>query len=105
MRTAGRRAELIRILRIRRRDTVSNLARELSVHERTIRRDLLILTVDEGYLIDTIQGNGGGVVYNGQLNPYKGIFSQEQIRILNDLRKYADSHQAIVLNGMLDAFS
>ena len=105
MRAAGRRAELIRILRSRRRDTVKNLARELGVHECTIRRDLLTLTVDEGYLIDTIQGNGGGVVYNGRLNPYKGLFSQEQIKALNDLKKYADDHQADVIERMLETFS
>ena len=104
MRAAGRRAELIRILRDRRRDTIPSLAREFGVHEHTIRRDLLTLTVDEGYLIDTMQGNGGGVVYNGQLNPHKGLFSQEQIKVLNDLMKHADSHQADVINGMLRIF-
>ncbi|MCL2874521.1 MAG: HTH domain-containing protein [Defluviitaleaceae bacterium] len=105
MNAAGRRVELIRILRIRRKDTVQNLARELGVNERTIRRDLLILTVDEGYLIDTIQGNGGCVVYNGKPNPYKGILSQEQIEVLNSLKKYADDHQITVIIGMLEAFS
>ena len=105
MSPASRRAELIRILRIRKRDTVPSLAHELRVNERTIRRDLLTLTVDEGYLIDTIQGNGGGVVYNGQLTPHKGIFSQEQIKVLNELKKHADNHQTIVLNGILEAFS
>ena len=104
MRAAGRKAELIRILRGRIRDTVPNLAHELGVNEKTIRRDLLTLTVDEGYLIDTIQGNGGGVVYNGQLNPHKGLFSQEQIQVLNELMKYANSRQADVLNGMLRIF-
>jgi len=105
MTAVGRRAELIRILRIRKKDTVPNLARELDVCERTIRRNLLTLTVDEGYLIDTIQGNRGGVVYNGQLYPHKGIFSQDQIRVLGELKKYADSHQTIIINGMLEAFS
>ena len=105
MNAAGRRAELIRILRIRRKDIVANLAREFSVNEKTIRRDLLILTVDEGHLIDTIQGNGGGVVYNGQQYPHRGILTQEQIRVLNEMKRQADSHQAIVIDGMLDAFS
>ena len=105
MTTAERRKELLRILRIRKRDIVPNLARELGVHVCTIHRDLLFLTVDEGHLIDTIQGNGGGVVYSGQQSPHKGIFSQQQIRVLNDLKPYADNHQLIVLNGMLEAFS
>jgi len=104
MRAPGRRAELIRILRSRKRDTIPNLAREFNVHEHTIRRDLLALTVDEGYLIDTIQGNGGGVVFNGQVNPHRGSFSQEQIRVLTDLKKHADNHQLDVLNGILETF-
>jgi len=105
MRTADRRAELVRILRMRRRDTVPNLARELGVHESTIRRDLLTLTVDEGYLIDTMQGNGGGIVYSGQKYPYKGVLSQEQIKVLTDLKRYADNYQADVIDGMLEAFA
>ena len=47
MNAAGRRAELVRILRIRRKVTVPHLVHELGVSERTIRRDLLTLTVDE----------------------------------------------------------
>jgi DeoR/GlpR family transcriptional regulator of sugar metabolism len=105
MSAAGRRTELVRLLRARRRDTVTNLAHELGVHEQTIRRDLLTLTLDEGYLIDTKQGNGGGVFYNGRKNPHKGLFNQEQIDVLNALRKYADSHQLNVLDGMLENFA
>ena len=104
MRAAGRRAELIRVLRARKRDTVPNLAREFGVHEHTIRRDLLTLTVDEGYLIDTIPGNGGGIVFNGQMNPHRGSFSQEQIRVINDPKKHADSYQMEVLNGIIEIF-
>jgi len=105
MTAAGRRAELIRILRIRRRDKIQNLANELGVSERTIRRDLLTLTVDEGYMIDTKQGNGGGVVYNGRLKPHKGIFSQEQIKVLRELRGKANRRQAGIIDEMLDNFS
>jgi len=104
MNAAGRRAELVRILRVRRKVTVPHLVHELGVSERTIRRDLLTLTVDEGYLIDTIPGNGGGVVFNGQVNPHKGSFSQEQIRVIADLKKHADSYQMKVLNGIIETF-
>ena len=105
MSAAGRRAELIRILRGRKKDTIPNLAHELGVHEETIRRDLLLLTVDEGYLIDTKQGKGGGVEFHGHNDPHKGILSQEQIKVLNDLKQLADSYQAGVINGILDAFA
>jgi len=105
MRATSRRAELIRILRSRKRDTVPNLARELDVHECTIRRDLLTLTVDEGYLIDTIQGNGGGVIFSGQINPHRGSFSQEQIKVLTVLKEHADSYQVNVINNILETFA
>jgi len=104
MSAAGRRSELVRILRSRKRDTASNLAREFGVHEHTIRRDVLTLTVDEGYLIDTIRGNGGGIVFHGHVNPYKGSFSQEQIRVLTEFKNNADSYQIEVLNGILETF-
>ena len=104
MSATSRRAELVRILRGRRKDTVSNLAYELGVSERTIRRDLLTLTVDEGYHIDTLQGNGGGVIFRGSNNPQKGILSQEQIRALTTLAEIGDDHQACVLKGILEAF-
>jgi len=102
--TAGRRTELIRILRSRKKDTVRNLAFELGVNERTIRRDLLTLTVDEGYLIDTAQGNGGGVTFDGQNSPHRRILSQEQISVLVDLQKLADDHQSSVITGILEAY-
>ena len=104
MRAAIRRAGIIRILSARRRETIPNLAREFDVHEHTIRRDLLTLTL-EGYLIDTKQGNGGGVIYHGQKYPHKGLFSREQTNVLNQLKKYADSHQLNVLNEMLEFFA
>ena len=105
MRAENRRAGIIRILSVRGKETVPNLAREFGVHEHTIRRDLLTLTLDEGYLIDTKQGNGGGVIYNGQKNPNKGLLNQEQVNVLHQLKKYADSHQLNVLNEILETFA
>ena len=101
----SRRAELIRMLRNRRKDTVSNLARDLGVCGRTIRRYVLTLTADEGYLIDTKRGRGGGVIYNGKKHPHKGIFSQEQIKVLNELKECADSRQTGVINMMLEEYA
>jgi len=104
MSAAGRRAEIIRILRGRKKDTVNNLAFELKVSERTIRRDLLTLTVDEGYHIDTLQGNGGGVVFQDHRKPHKGALSQEQIRVLEELAQHAGDYEAGVLAGILESF-
>ena len=105
MTAAGRRAELIRILRGRRKDIISNLAYELGVSERTIRRDLLTLTLDEGCHIDVMPGNSGGVVFHDIGNPHKGILSQEQIDVLEELLISASLHQAKILREILNTFA
>ena len=105
MTAVGRRAELIRILRGRKRDIIPNLAYELGVSERTIRRDLLTLTLDEGYHIDVVAGNGGGVVFQDAGNPHKGILSQEQIDVLTVLAGQAAAHQAKVIKEILASFA
>lgn len=67
-----RRRQLLDMLMVRRQDTVKNLANEFQVSERTIRRDICILSHD--FLICTVQGKGGGVripdgYYAGTLQP------------------------------------
>jgi len=105
MTATSRRMELIRILRGRRKDTISNLAYALGVSNRTIRRDLLTLTLDEGYHIDTLPGNGGGVVLHSQSNPHKGILSEEQIDVLRTLLSCAPPYQARILSEILSAYA
>ena len=105
MSATGRRAELIRIMRGRKKDTVANLARELAVNEKTIRRDLLTLTVDDGFHIDTMKGKGGGIIFHGHNCPHRKILSQEQIKVLREMVKLGNEHQVNVLNGILDAFA
>jgi len=100
-----RRAELIRILRHRRKDTVGNLAFELGVSVSTINRDILVLTVDEGYLIDTAKGNGGGIIYRGQAYPHKGILSQVEVRTLKEAAEILGGKYAEVFNLMLKAYA
>ena len=55
-----RRQQILDLLCQRRRETISNLAAELGVSERTIRRDVEMLTLR--YPIETVCGlYGGGV--------------------------------------------
>jgi len=105
MNASGRRAELIRILRGRKKDTIENLAYELGVSRSTLKRYLLTLTVDEGYHIDTLPGNGGGVIFQTNSNQYKGILSQEQIYVLTELSKSICTHSAKVLKEILAAYA
>ena len=53
------------------------LATELGVNVKTIQRDILALIVDEGYPINTEQGNGGGVYLVEYRHPHKKILSKE----------------------------
>ena len=55
-----RRQQILELLCRRRKDTMQNLASELGVSERTIRRDVEILT--RTYPLETICGRYGGGV-------------------------------------------
>ena len=100
-----RRAEIIRILLGARQTTIPRLAIDLNASVSTIKRDILALTVDEGYPIDTVQGNGGGIILKDFKHPHRRILSQEQIKVLTELAQFANLHQAEVLNGILGAYA
>ena len=55
-----RRQQILELLCQRRKDTMQNLAAELGVSERTIRRDVEILTLS--YPLETVCGRYGGGV-------------------------------------------
>ena len=55
-----RRQQILELLCQRRKDTMQNLAAELGVSERTIRRDVKILT--RSYPLETVCGRYGGGV-------------------------------------------
>lgn len=55
-----RRQQILELLCQRRKDTMQNLASELGVSERTIRRDVEILT--RSYPLETVCGRYGGGV-------------------------------------------
>lgn len=97
-----RRAELIRLLICRRRDTVPNLALEFCVSEKTIRRDLVELTAQ--YPIVTIAGNGGGVRLEDWYQPYRKLFTKEQCAVLRELILLANAHQTIALVELLNTY-
>ena len=73
-----RRAEIIRILRGTRLISVSCLADMLNVSASTIKRDILSLTVDDGYPIDTVMGKKGGIVLLCKKNYRKTPDSKNQ---------------------------
>lgn len=99
MTASERRAEIMRILTARRSETAPQLARELEVSVNTIRRDILILTVD--YPLETQRGNGGCVKVADWYHPHRNILSREQQHVLSELIGICDAHQANVLRQML----
>lgn len=94
-----RRAEILRILTARRRETMGRLAQELHVSVRTIRSDITALTVD--YPLETQRGNGGCVKVADWYHPHRNILSDEQQHVLSTLIGTCDAHQANVLHQML----
>jgi predicted DNA-binding transcriptional regulator YafY len=67
----------MRILEARRHETMTRLATELGVTDRTIRTDITVLTCD--YPLETVRGNGGGVHVADWYRPHRNILSHEQI--------------------------
>ena len=94
-----RRAEIMRILTARRRETMGCLATELNVTSRTIRTDITALMVD--YPLETLRGNGGCVRVADWYHPHRNLLSEEQQRTLSQLMESANEQQAKVLREML----
>jgi len=92
-----RRIEIMRILSVRRRETMGCLAVELGVTTRTIRTDITVLTAD--YPLETQRGNGGCVKIPDWYHPNRHILSQEHQRVLAQLAPKGDAYeQQTVLN-------
>ena len=100
-----RRTEIIRILRGTKQISVSCLADTLKVSASTVKRDIMSLTVDEGYPIDTIMGKNGGIMLKEITHPHKHILSQEQINVLTELAQTSNTYHAEILYGILRAYA
>ena len=100
-----RRDEIMRILLGVRQTTIPRLAEALGVSVSTVKRDILALTVEEGFPIDTAQGNSGGIVLNDFRHPHLHILSREQITVLQTLSLSSDEYTSSILNGILRAYA
>ena len=101
--TTERRQSIFNILYKRRKETIDNLAFEFNVNERTIRRDLEILSVS--FPIYTTQGNGGGVFI---LDDYKlgmKYLTDKQLRLLSRLLSgLTDEEDIRILKSIIDTY-
>ena len=92
MGTAERRAAIIKILCRRRHETMMNLALEFGVSERTIRRDIEVLSLTEP--IYTQSGRYGGGVYVVENYSIDRMYvSDEESEVLRKLCIIAENRQ------------
>ena len=98
MGVAERRTKILKILSRRRYETIGNLSRELGVSERTIRRDILVLSLSEP--IYTQSGRyGGGVYMLDSRYIYQFDLEKEELELLNKLCERAESSEAYRLTA------
>lgn len=97
MGTAERRTEMLRVLCRRRCDTVSNLANEFSVSERTVLRDIEVLSLTEP--IYTKQGKyDGGVYVTDDFYMLQMYMNDKELSVLKKLSDSVDAAAACALD-------
>ena len=97
METAERRYEMLKILCRRRNETTKNLAAEFGVSERTVRRDIYILSLSEP--IYTQPGRNGGIYVVDSYYWDRMYMSDEQIGLLQKLLSISLTNGSKLLNA------
>lgn len=90
-------------MNVRRHDAVENLAFEFNVSERTIRRDIELLSLD--YPIYTTQGNGGGVHIIDDCITGRKLMSYKQEELLQKLVSTLGSEDAEIMRDIIKTFT
>lgn len=99
-----RRAALLKVLCIRRQDTIKNLAEEFGVSERTIKYDIEELTL--AYPIETTRGRyGGGVKVTDGYYVGRKYLRTRQKELLKKVREYLSKEDAKIIDSILEDFS
>ena len=99
----SRRQEILDAIMFRRKDTVSNLAIEFKVSERTIRRDICILSRD--HAIEMKQGNGGGIRVIAGYYLDRPYLTDEQENMLRSLKDNLAPKDREIMREILSKFS
>ena len=104
MTVTERRQEIMTILVARRQETAANLSAEFGVSERTIRSDILSLSLD--YPIETVQGRyGGGIRLAAWYRPSKKVLTGEQIAAVKKAAAYLEGADRQALLSILSQFT
>ena len=99
--TAERRIAIIKYLCKCRETTVAHLSVKYGVSERTIRRDLLLLSLH--HPIDVRQGNGGGVFIVGDYGLDKRYLKEGQEDLIKKyVEEVPDDEKEILLSILSD---
>lgn len=91
MGTAERRHEILKILCRRRHETISNLAFEFGVSERTIRRDIQELSLTEPLYTQTGRYGGGVYIVEGY-SMSRMYMSENESEVLHKILKMIKSN-------------
>ena len=98
MGTAERRKEIMRLLGIRRYDTIGNLAFEFGVSVRTIRRDIEVLSLTEPIYTQTGR-YGGGVYVLESYSPGKPYVTNDEAQVLRKIYKALNRANSKILTA------
>ncbi len=102
MTASERRNTIIEVLCLRRFDTVENLAFEFGVTGRTIRNDILTLSLE--YPIYTAKGYQGGIYVDENYRLGKSYLKDEQKELLERLLPELSGKDADVMKSILKTF-
>ena len=102
MTASERRNAILEDLCMRRFERINNLAFQYGVTERTIRNDIMILSLE--YPIYTAQGNGGGIYVDKNFRLGKVFLKSEQQELLERLLPGLDGKDAEVMKTILKTF-
>lgn len=103
MQPSVRRAKIIELLNLRRRDTMQNLADEFGVSWDTIQRDITIL--EQEYPIKITRGNGGGVALPDGYHLTQRHLTPEQAQAVREAIKAAEPSVREALQSILTDFA
>lgn len=99
-----RRAEILRILCVRREETVDNLAKEFSVSRRTVLYDIEALTL--AHPIETVRGRyGGGVRVADGYYLGRNYLKPVQQDLLKRLAGQLSGEDLTVMDSILSEFA
>ena len=102
MTASERRNAILEVLCMRRVEQINNLAFQFGVTGRTIRNDILMLSLE--YPIYTLQGNGGGVYVDEKFKLGKVYLKSEQQELLERILPGLDEKDAETMKSIIKTF-